>query len=98
MKTVNGVIVRPVNLLYSLEMSETDTELRSEFIQKAIDSDNKVPNKIKKDENVLPQEIMCRKAKLDALGKINKINDLEKLHKKRKNYQACHLEEFFQEF
>ena len=82
-KTVNGVIVRPVNLLYSLEMSETDTELRSEFIQKAIDSD-KVPNKIKKDENVAPQEIMCRKAKLDALGKINKINDIEKLHKKIK--------------
>ena len=83
MKTVNGVIVRPVNLLYSLEMSETDTEARSEFIQKAIDSD-KVPNKIKKDENVAPQEIMCRKAKLDALGKINKINDIEKLHKKIK--------------
>ena len=41
-QTKNGIIVRPVNLLYSLEMSELDTESRSYYIDKAIAADSQL--------------------------------------------------------
>ena len=98
-QTKNGIIVRPVNLLYSLEMSELDTESRSYYIDKAIAADSQLDpmeqhidlpqehNELPQEHNDVPQEqheeVRCRKAKLEALGKIHKVNDYEKSPKKR---------------
>ena len=41
--TKNGVLIRPLKLLFSLEMSESDTFKRSYHIKKAIDSDRMNP-------------------------------------------------------
>ena len=98
-QTKNGIIVRPVNLLYSLEMSELDTESRSYYIDKAIAADSQLDpmeqhidlpqehNELPQEHNDVPQEqheeVKCRKAKLEALGKIHKVNDYEKSPKKR---------------
>ena len=91
-QTKNGIIVRPVNLLYSLEMSELDTESRSYYIDKAIAANSQLDpmeqhNDLPQEHNDVPQEqheeVKCRKAKLEALGKIHKVNDYEKSPKKR---------------
>ena len=50
-KTQHGVIERPLKLLYSLELSETDTYERSYHIDQAIYQDS-VPDGI----NILPNE------------------------------------------
>ena len=87
-QTVNGVIIRPLKLLYSLEIEESDTFSREFHKEKEIITKENNPNiKINKklhtprknsggvkDKSVTRQ----RKAKLDAFGKMKKVIDLEK--------------------
>ena len=80
-KTQNGIIVRPLKLLYSLEMSETDTYERNYHIDQAIYSNN-VPKQTseKTDDKLnLPDDIKSeRNAKIGAILKMKKISDYEK--------------------
>lgn len=91
-QTSNGVIIRPLKLLYSLEISETDTFDREfhQEIKNDIKYSNNPNSNLKEDTDHTPQadkggdaQSMTkykkqRKAKIDALGKIKKVVDLEK--------------------
>ena len=92
-QTSNGVIIRPLKLLYSLELSETDT-LDREFhqeIKNDIKYNNNPNSTLYEDTDHAPKvdnggdnvQSMTkykrqRKAKIDALGKIKKVIDVEK--------------------
>ena len=90
-QTTHGVIIRPLKLLYSLEISETDT-LDREFHKELKDKFkcSNPDNTLYKDKNHYPKINdgddgksitkfkRQRKAKIDALGKMKKVIDLEK--------------------
>ena len=90
-QTTNGIIIRPLKLLYSLEISETDTldrEFHQELKNKIKDSnpDSTLHDNIDhypqidddSDVQSMTKHKRQRKAKIDALGKMKKVIDLEK--------------------
>ena len=87
-QTTNGIIIRPLKLLYSLEISETDTldrEFHQELKNKIKDSnpDSTLHDNIDHypqidDDSDVQSMTKQRKAKIDALGKMKKVIDLEK--------------------